>query len=68
MSMFALMRPGSRAFHNICMYIGLAVAAGLTLHHIHSIMHEAKFAIKYDPLGNCLGIYLDSILFFVYFL
>lgn len=68
MSMLVIARPGSQALRNVWMFGGLALSAGLTMVHMQGLLQKAKLEPEFDPLGSCIGIYLDTILFFVYFL
>lgn len=60
--------PHSRALYNIWLWGGLALTGGLTLFRTQAIIYQAKNHEKYDPLGNCIGIYLDAVNFFIRFM
>lgn len=42
-------------------YGGLAVFSGLVLYDTQKIVYKSKHAAAYDPVNECLGIYLDTI-------
>jgi len=42
-------------------YGGMAVFSGLVLYDTQKIVTKSKFAQQYDPINECLGIYLDTI-------
>jgi FtsH-binding integral membrane protein len=58
----------SPALFNIWLYGGLVLFSAFTLYDVQKIIHRAKTAHKYDPIGQSLGIYLDTIILFERFL
>lgn len=67
-SLLSIFYPGSPALYNIWMYGGLALFGAFTLYDTQKIIYLAKTQMRYDPVSNALGIYLDAINLFVRFL
>eukprot|EP00301_Raphidiophrys_heterophryoidea_P018653 c3655_g1_i1.p1 GENE.c3655_g1_i1~~c3655_g1_i1.p1 ORF type:complete len:315 (-),score=59.34 c3655_g1_i1:154-1062(-) len=42
-------------------YGGLVVFSGLVLYDTQKIVYKSKYAHQFDPVNECLGIYLDTI-------
>ena len=65
---FAMFFPASRAHYNIWLMFGTVFSSAMVLYHMQELMKEAKTEKEFDPLGNCLSLYLDSIRLFVFIL
>jgi len=64
-SVLSMFRPQSKALFNIWLYGGLVLAGALTMFRTQSMMHAAKNEVHYDPIGQAMGFYLDSVNIFI---
>lgn len=60
--------PGNQALFNLYMYGGLALFSAFILYDTQKIIHNAKVQQRYDPIGQSLKIYLDTINLFQHFI
>lgn len=67
-SIMSIMNPASKALFNIWLYGGLGLTGALCLYKTQAIIHNAKTHQTFDPIDNCMGIYMDAVNFFIRFL
>jgi len=53
---------------NLYLYGGLMLFGGFVLYDTQKIVHDASTKQTFDPMGQSIGIYLDSINIFIKFL
>lgn len=64
-SVASIFNPASNALYNMWLWGGLGLTGALTLYDTQAILHNAKTVQRFDPLGNCIGIYMNAINFFI---
>jgi FtsH-binding integral membrane protein len=57
--------PGSTMLMNISLYGGLGVFGLFTAHDAQRILHDAQTQEEFDPIGEQLSLYMDTINIFV---
>ena len=57
--------PGSTLLMNVSLYGGLGLFGLMTAHDAQRVLHDAQVAGKFDPIGEQMGLYLDTINIFV---
>mmetsp|Transcript_7262 Transcript_7262/g.10206 ORF Transcript_7262/g.10206 Transcript_7262/m.10206 type:complete len:282 (+) Transcript_7262:165-1010(+) len=67
-SSYSVMWPASRAIYNSWLVCGTVITSAMVMYHSQEILHEAKTAEYYDPLGSCISLYLDGLRLFVFIL
>lgn len=57
--------PASPLLYNVAVYGGAGIFSFFVLYDTQKIMRNARYALDYDPINNCLGVYIDSINLFM---
>ena len=57
--------PASSMLMNISLYGGLGLFGLMTAHDAQRVLHDAQVAGQFDPIGEQMGLYLDTINIFV---
>jgi len=57
--------PGSSLLMNVSLYGGLGLFGLMTAHDAQRVLHDAQVAPRFDPVGEQMGLYLDTINIFV---
>jgi len=57
--------PTSSLLMNVSLYGGLGVFGLFTAHDAQRVLHDAQVAEKFDPIGEQMGLYMDTINIFV---
>jgi FtsH-binding integral membrane protein len=57
--------PASTLLYNVSLYGGLAVFGLYVAHDSQKVLHDAQVVPQFDPIGEQMGIYLDTINIFV---
>ena len=57
--------PASGLLYGLAVYGGTAVFSIFVLFDTQKILENSKYSPKYDPINNCLGIYMSTINIFI---
>jgi len=57
--------PASGLLYGIAVYGGTAVFSLFVLFDTQKILERSKYSAQYDPINNCLGIYMSTINIFI---
>ena len=57
--------PGSTLLMNVSLYGGLGLFGLFVAHDSQRVLHDAQVAPRFDPIGEQMGLYLDTINIFV---
>jgi len=57
--------PTVGILHNVIVYGGTALFGLFVLHDTQHALERAKYSSEFDPINNCLGIYMDTINIFI---
>lgn len=64
-SLGTMVFPASGLLANIVVYGGTGIFGLFVLHDTQRALEQAKYSPTYDPINNCLGIYMDTINIFI---
>merc|ERR1711879_74868 len=57
--------PAVGILQNIVVYGGTALFGFFVLHDTQKVIERAKYSQRFDPINNCMGIYMDTINIFI---
>eukprot|EP00012_Vannella_robusta_P006472 CAMPEP_0206193150 /NCGR_PEP_ID=MMETSP0166-20121206/6396_1 /ASSEMBLY_ACC=CAM_ASM_000260 /TAXON_ID=95228 /ORGANISM="Vannella robusta, Strain DIVA3 518/3/11/1/6" /LENGTH=217 /DNA_ID=CAMNT_0053609809 /DNA_START=473 /DNA_END=1126 /DNA_ORIENTATION=+ len=57
--------PTVGLLHNLVVYGGTGLFGLFVLHDTQRVMEQAKYQQKFDPISNCIGIYIDTMNIFI---
>jgi len=66
-SIMQMFNPASKALFNIWLYGGLALFSMFVLYDTQMVLMRAKTEHNFDPINNCMHIYMDAINLFIRF-
>lgn len=61
----SMLFPAVGLLNNIIVYGGTALFSMFVLYDTQNILERAKYQARYDPINNCMGIYMDTVNLFI---